>query len=172
MTTKDLPYLPEYFDRYINLVNKEKDLISIFEETKLDFENHRNWLENHSDFRYQPEKWTPRDILQHLIDNERIQSYRALVFSRNDHAVLPGYDENLYADNTSANMRSITDLLEEFTYVRNSTIKLFSSFSKDQLLKEGICFELKITVLALGFQIVGHQIHHLKVLQERYMTNL
>ena len=87
--------------------------------------------------RYAEGKWTIKDIIQHLIDAERIFSYRALRFSRNDKTPLPGFEENDYVENTDANKRSIQDLLTEFSAVRQSTLLLFKSFSEEQLKRIG-----------------------------------
>lgn len=160
--------MPEFFDRYINQVDKETDLIAGLLQSKDDFELVKASLGRHQDYRYQPEKWTPRDVLQHVIDNELIQSYRALAFSRNDQVVLPGYDEQLYAAHSSANERTVDDLLAEFQIVRKASIFLFQNLREDQFHISGVCSGVEVTPLALGFQILGHQIHHLKILKERY----
>lgn len=160
--------MPEFFDRYITLVDNETDLIAGLLQSKDDFELVKSSLEKFQDHRYQPGKWTPRDVLQHVIDNERIQGYRALVFARNEQAVLPGYDEQIYAAHTNANERAIDNLLEEFHIVRQASIFLFRNFTEAQFHKTGTCFSIEVTPLALGFQILGHQIHHLKILKERY----
>ena len=118
--------------------------------------------------RYAAGKWTPKDILQHIIDNERIQSYRALAFSRQDTSVQPGFDQDVYADNSVANTRTVEDLLEEFKVVRQSSIVMFRDFTNEMLHYEGTCFSLKITPLALGFINIGHAQHHLNVLKEKY----
>lgn len=163
--------MPEFFDRYILLLDEDKDLISGLKEAKDTFETVEDLLIKYQDYRYQPNKWTPKDILQHVIDNERIQAYRALVFSRSDTNVLPGYDEQLYARNSNAGERTVDDLLEEFQLVRQASIVLFKNFTVDQFHKRGVCFEIEVTPLALGFQIIGHQIHHLNVLNERYFND-
>tara|TARA_B100000809_G_scaffold263113_1_gene315599 strand:+ start:9342 stop:9677 length:336 start_codon:yes stop_codon:yes gene_type:complete len=109
-------------------------------------------------------------MLQHMIDTERILSYRTLVYSRNDSNGLTGFDENLYANNTNASEQTISDLLEEIQIVRTATICLFKNLSKEALYREGICFNVKMTSLALGFVIVGHLKHHIKVLYEKYFS--
>jgi uncharacterized damage-inducible protein DinB len=121
------------------------------------------------DYRYAEGKWTIKDIIQHVIDTERIFAYRALRISRNDKTPLPGFEENDYVDNTSANTRSIQDLLAEFSAVRHSNIFLFKSFSQEQLLRMGTASENPISVRAIGFLIIGHQKHHQKVFVERYL---
>ena len=123
------------------------------------------------DYRYAEGKWTIKEILQHLIDAERIFAYRALRFSRNDQTPLPGFDENMYADvvNPVANKRHLKDLLTEFTAVRHATIALFKSFTEEDLLKNGVASENVMSVRAVGFVIIGHQNHHKKIFAERYL---
>jgi hypothetical protein len=168
MKRSDLKFMPKFFDRYILLIDKNAELIEKLENTKNDFEYVKDKLLKFENYRYQANKWTPKDILQHIIDNERIQSYRSLAFARGDHSILPGYEENLYAQNTNANDRTIPDLLEEFKICRDASAMLFKNFKDEQLLKTGICFEIEVTPLALGFQIIGHAVHHLNILNERY----
>ena len=121
------------------------------------------------DYRYAEGKWTIKEIIQHIIDTERILAYRALRISRNDSTPLPGFDENNYANNTSANTRSLQDLLTELSAVRHSNLLLFKSFSIEQLLSRGIASDQPISVRAIGFMLIGHQKHHQKVFAERYL---
>ena len=121
------------------------------------------------DYRYAEGKWTIKDIIQHLIDAERVFSYRALRFSRNDKTPLPGFDENAFVENTDANSRSLQELLSELAVVRQATIALFKSFSQAQLLKIGIASGNEMSVRAIGFVIIGHQKHHQRIYQERYL---
>lgn len=160
--------MPEYFDRYINLVGD----YSVIDSLK--FYN-ANWLRNEKEALiqlgnsiYAPQKWTIKDILQHLIDTERIFAYRAVCFAREDTTILPGFDENRYALSANATLREVEDLLEEIQLVRDSTIALYNSFSNEMMMREGISFNKKISVLAIGFVISGHAIHHLNIIKERY----
>ncbi len=121
------------------------------------------------DYRYAEGKWTIKDIIQHVIDTERIFAYRALRFSRNDKTPLPSFEENDYANNTDANSRSIQDLLTEFSAVRHSTLLFYKSLSDEQLKRIGTASNLQISVRALGFVMIGHQKHHQKVFVERYL---
>ena len=121
------------------------------------------------DYRYAEGKWTIKDIIQHLIDAERIFAYRALRFARNDKTALPGFDENEYVDAVQADKRSIQDLLTELAVVRQATLSLFKSFSDEELLRIGIASNNPMSVRALGFTIIGHQNHHQRVFQERYL---
>ena len=102
-----------------------------------------------------------------MIDAERIFAYRALRFARNDKTPLSGFDENEYAKADVSN-RTVTDLLIEFAAVRQATLGLFLGFDDDILLRQGTASGNEISVLALGFTIVGHELHHFNVLRERY----
>ncbi|HEX8563373.1 MAG TPA: DinB family protein [Flavobacterium sp.] len=121
------------------------------------------------DYRYAEGKWTIKDILQHLIDAERIFSYRALRFARNDSTELPGFEENDYAAIANGHHRSIKDLLTELSIVRQSTLALFQTFSDEILLRSGVASGRVMSVRAVGFVIIGHQNHHQRVFSERYL---
>lgn len=172
MKKSDIPVMPQFFDRYINLAG-DAFLIDALEEGA-SFENliPAQTLEALGDLRYAPGKWTVKDIVQHVIDNERIMSYRALRFARNDQTPLPGYDEAQFAQFTNANHRTIADLYDEYALVRRSSIALFKSFDQDMLLRSGISFNQTISALALGFVLVGHATHHVNIIQERYVPLL
>ena len=121
------------------------------------------------DYRYDKGKWTIKEIIQHLIDSERVFSYRALRISRNDSTPLPGFDENSFVENTNANNRTLQSLLTEMAVVRQSTLSLFASFSEAQLTRMGTASNHAISVRAIGFIIIGHQEHHQKIFTERYL---
>lgn len=121
------------------------------------------------DYRYAPGKWTIKDIIQHVMDTERIFAYRALRFSRNDKTALPSFEEDDYANNTNSNSRSIQDLLTEFSALRHSTLLFYKSLSEEQLKRIGTASGNQISVRALGFVMIGHQKHHQKVFEERYL---
>ena len=117
---------------------------------------------------YAQGKWTVKDIIQHLIDFERIFSYRALRFARNDKIQLSGYDENIYAITANGSNRELDGLLEEFYVVRESTIRLYKSFSPEMLTMEGQIPSGNISVFAIGVHIIKHTIHHIGVIKEKY----
>lgn len=162
--------LPKFFDRYINLV-KQENLIAGLEQS-LEVLEKLNWetLNAIGEKVYAPEKWTLSEVFQHLIDNERIQSTRALRIARNEKIAYAGYDENEFAANSFAKDRKLHNVVEELMIVRKSTIHLFKSFREEQVYLKGDCSGIEISVLGLGFQIVGHQIHHLNVIEERYYS--
>jgi len=111
---------------------------------------------------------TVKDIIQHLTDVERIMCYRALLFARRDVTVPQGFDQNLFVANARADAKMIEALIDELVTVRRATKTLYQSFDEQGLRETGTSWEYEISVLALGFTIVGHQIHHLKIIEERY----
>jgi uncharacterized damage-inducible protein DinB len=121
------------------------------------------------DYRYAEGKWTIKEIIQHLIDTERIFSCRAMRISRNDQTPLPGFDENDYVVNSDAKERNLQGLLTEYAVVRQSTLSLFKSFSKTQLLRTGTASNFTVSVRAIGFITIGHQKHHQQIFKERYL---
>jgi hypothetical protein len=129
----------------------------------------QNIPENKIDHAYAEGKWTIREMFQHIIDAERIFSYRALRFARKDPTPLTGFDENLFAVNAKADKRDWNDLLEEFKIVRKATEWLYSSFDEEQLDASGTSNGSSIYVLAFGYISVGHAIHHMNVIKQRYL---
>jgi len=121
------------------------------------------------EYRYAEGKWTIKDLLLHLIDAERIFAYRALRIGRGDKTPLSGFEENDFVLHANANSRSVESLMKEFQLVRKSTLELFENFSDEQLAYLGTSSDAIISVRAIGFIISGHQNHHLKIIQERYL---
>ncbi len=119
-------------------------------------------------FAYAPDKWTIKQMLQHVIDTERIFAYRALAIARKEPAGLLGFNENEYAKNATATHRNWKEMIAEWKIVRQSTNMLFASFTEEDLKQKGTASDLPISVNAIGFIIFGHALHHLHVLKERY----
>ena len=172
MKITDVPadeYAP-YYNTYLPLV---EDTWTLAEELEVSVHNFIKFVQDipmdKYDYRYAEGKWTIKDIIQHLIDSERIFAYRALRFARNDTTQLPGFDENLYAATANGAERKLQEMLTELALVRQSTIMLFKSFSEGDLLKRGIASGNLASVRALGFIIIGHQNHHIKIFKERYL---
>lgn len=160
--------LPAYFDRYINLT----DDVSVMESLQISLSELQHapidtWRAI-GDKVYAPGKWTIKDILQHLIDTERVFCYRALSFARGE-AEVKSYDEDAYASMAGAIDRSLEDLLEEAIAQRKSTIHLYSSFTPDMLARIGMGFKGPYSVHAIGYIFGGHQRWHFKMIEERYM---
>lgn len=152
---------------------KALDNVDLLEELEISLHDFIKFVQNipldKFDYRYAEGKWTIKEIIQHIIDAERIFAYRALRISRNDQTPLPGFDENDYVNNTIGNNRSIQKLLTEFSAVRHSNLLLFKSFTTEQLTRMGVASNHPVSVRALGFLIIGHQKHHQRIFQERYL---
>ena len=160
--------MPQFFDRYINLVEEDNLIVALKQSLddldKLNLEIFKSIaLKTYAD-----KKWTTNEVFQHIIDNERVQSYRALRLARFDKTELPGFDQDIFAKHTLANTRTFEYLLEELKLVRQSSIHLFKNLNEASLLNIGVCSNVKINALALGFVIVGHQKHHLDIIEDRY----
>lgn len=171
MKRSQLSPLPEYFDRYINMAD-DVTVMEALETSLKELENAplEKWR-TLGDAVYEPGKWTIKDILQHLIDTERVFCYRAISFARGEKEVKP-FDEELYAKNAMATERTLEDLIEESILVRKSTIALYRSFNETILNKTGIGFKGEYSVHAIGFIFSGHQRWHFKVIEERYLVML
>ena len=158
-----------FYETYIAQVTNEYTLI---EELEIALHRFIKFVQNlpmdKFDYRYAEGKWTIKDIIQHIIDAERIFAYRALRFARNDKTDLPGFEENDYVDEANGTKRSIMELLTELSAVRHATLLLFKSFNEEQLVRIGTASENPMSVRAAGFVIIGHQNHHQKVFLERY----
>jgi hypothetical protein len=169
MKRSDINPMPGYYDRYINLA-PDVELSQAFNDSIRQLnELDRTALGRIADKSYAPGKWTIKDIIQHLTDGERIMTYRALMFARRD-PTAPGFDQNLFAENASANRRTFDDLLDELISVRRATKALYDSFNDDMLRARGMSWEYEVSVLDLAFIILGHQIHHMNVIAERYSS--
>ena len=121
------------------------------------------------EYRYETGKWSVKDIIQHLIDTERVFAYRALRFAREDKTALPGFKQNAYGVKANANKKSGEELLKEYQLVRESTIMLFKSFNEETLKIIGVASGSDMSVRAIGFVIIGHEKHHCQVIKERYL---
>ena len=158
-----------YFLTYINkaLAFDLKDgLQSSFNQTLSFFDM---IPESKLEYVYAEDKWTIKEIIQHLIDAERVFAYRAMRFARGDKNNLPGYDENQYTPSSLANRRSKESLIKEYTNLRQTTISLFDSFTNEMLMKIGLADNGNMSVRAIGFVIIGHERHHCQVIKERYL---
>jgi len=162
-------YAP-YYRNYINLVEAE-DLQEAFSKYNQVIKSFYNSLpESKGNFAYAEGKWSIKELLQHVIDTERIFAYRALCIARKDTTAFPGFDENQYTLHSNANGRTLTDLQIEFSAVRHSTNLLFQSFFEEQLNERGTASNHSVTVNAIGFMLIGHLLHHKNILEERYLS--
>jgi uncharacterized damage-inducible protein DinB len=118
---------------------------------------------------YAPGKWTLKEVLGHLIDDERIFAYRALCVARGDSRALPGFDENEYVAAARFEARTFAALLHEYSVVRAASIAFFESLTAEEWLRRGVVNGYEASVRGLAFHIAGHELHHLRVIRERYL---
>jgi hypothetical protein len=168
MKKSDINPMPDYFDRYIYLV-ADVELSKAF-ETSIEQLNEldENLLEELGNKKPAPDKWTPKEIIQHIIDFERILSLQALLFARREGSIPQSVDQDRLSENMRAEKRSIDSLITELKAVRASSKAMFDSFDEEMLLAKGINWKYEISVLAMGFVLLGHQIHHLKIVKDNY----
>lgn len=159
-------YAP-YYASYISKVKADNIMDSLSESREKLVKNALKISDEQAEFRYVPEKWSVKEVLQHIIDAERVFGYRALCIARGEKQSLPGFDENSYALHVPEG-RKWHQIIEEFEAVRNATERLFESFNEQQLLIVGVANNTPVSVRAIGALIVGHELHHLEVLNTRY----
>lgn len=168
MKKSDILPMPEYFNRYIDLV-PDIELEEAFSES---IDQLKQWdltiLNTLGTKTYLPGKWTVNEIIQHITDIERLLCSGVLRFARNDDSFIISFDEDEIAKNSKANKRSLQQLIDELISVRQATISLYKTFDHEDFLKTGINWKHRISVLAMGFNIIGHQVHHLNLIKEKY----
>jgi hypothetical protein len=168
MTRSQIQTVPDYYQKYIDLV-PDVNLLEVLPHGGLElFLNERNLLQEIGLKVYAPEKWTINQIIEHLMDTELIFLNRALRFARKDTTNLPGYEENYFAETARSNERSLEDLLENYQLIRACSTYFYKSLNEEQLLATGTANNQLISVLAVGFIIIGHPIHHFNTIKERY----
>ncbi len=162
-------YNPYYY-QYIQLVPDEWDIVKGLEKSMtqvLDFFN--TLTEEQGNFKYAEGKWSIKEVLQHIIDNERVFSYRALRFSRKDKEALPGYDQDNYVPMSKTDRLILADVILDYKNVRMASISLFKSMDEDMLQHIGNANGSPMSARVAAYILIGHEIHHVKVIQERYL---
>jgi len=165
----DLEEYPETYQHYMDQL-PEGDVLYLLDKHSTDLRHmFRHISDERAEQSYAEGKWTIKELLQHLIDTERIFSYRALCISRGDKQLLPGFDENMYAYNSLANIRLLGSMLDEYEQVRRSNLLLFRSFTSEMLSQVGKANGRNITVRAIIHMLAAHEVHHINILQTRYL---
>jgi len=160
-----------FYEAYLNTVPPRGTVVSLLRKTFRDAQQLLGSLpEEKGNFAYQPGKWTLKQVLIHIIDAERVFAFRALWGIRGDRAGLPGFNQDFWMEEAPVDQRSIKDLLKEWKAVRENTIALANQCSEEQSKFLLIASNWKVSVRALFFIIIGHHLHHLKVLEERYLA--
>ncbi len=173
MLTWTKPVEGEYLPYQLNYIKRvpEGDMIRILRD---DITETANFLKDlpaeKQNYRYAEGKWTIKEILQHLIDTERIMCYRALTFARNDKTELPGFEQDDYVRDGNANELDFREMVDEYVAVRNATIYMFKSFNDELLTRSGIANKGSVKVKSFAYVIAGHELHHMAIIREKYMS--
>jgi uncharacterized damage-inducible protein DinB len=164
-------YAP-FYQNYIALV-PAGDLFSILDAQPREWKSLLGGLsEAQAEFRYDPGKWSIKEVVGHVADTERIFTYRVLRIARGDQTPLPGFEQDDYVKEGNFSTRKLADLLDEFSAVRNSTLALLRSLNQQAWTRRGNANQKEVTVRALGFIIAGHERHHRLILEQRYLPTL
>lgn len=172
MANVDLSRVPEYYHKYINLAIDD-DLQTAFKKHQTDLVTFLKKVPKKKwSYRYGEGKWSVKEVVQHIIDAERVFDYRALCFARKDQTPLPSFDENVFAASSKADERSKKDLLKELKTVQESSAQMFESFDDEQLNQSGVASGNSTYVKGIAYIVLGHALHHKKILKERYLGEL
>ncbi|MEC5171875.1 DinB family protein [Chryseobacterium nepalense] len=162
----------KYIQRYLDLIPSENWLEELKKTGEQTVELYAQLSEKQSSFAYAEGKWTLKELLLHLSDTERVFQYRILAFLRSDQNELPGFDEELYASQSFANERTVSSLLEEYQLIRKSSQVLLETAHLSALKNIGTANGNQISAETIGKLIVGHNVHHLNIIKERYLVEL
>lgn len=171
---KEYPESTEYahfYSTYVELVEKANIITILNNQMHEVFTLMNSVPGDKAYFKYAPDKWTLKEVLGHMIETERLFSYRAFAISRGDTQPLPGMDQNEYMEGNNYNKRTLANLSNEYLAVRVSTIHLLSSMTKEMIARKGNASGTDVTVRALAFIIAGHDIHHLNIIKEKYLKD-
>lgn len=162
----------KYIQRYLDLVPSENWIEELKNSGKQTLEIYEKLSEEQGNFAYAEGKWTLKTLLQHLIDTEKVFAYRAMRFSRKDQSLVSGFDEESWADNSYAETRTLKSLIKEFKVTRQQSSIFFKTLPAEALQLIGIVNDNEIKVETIGKLTVGHNLHHLNIVKERYLPNL
>lgn len=161
---------PDYARNYLDLIESDNLLMELEKSHDRTMQIFNAIPVDLEDYFYSPGKWTIKEVLRHIIDCERIFAYRALRFSRFDHTELPGFDEGQFMESLKGTKLSLADLIQEYTYIRKSTIILYKNMTDKMLGFKGTANNKSVSTEVVGFMIVGHNFHHLNVVESRYLA--
>jgi len=153
---------------YISLVEGD-NVLEVLKQQSTDFPDFLNNLIEKADYAYATGKWTIKEMVGHIIDTERILTYRLLCIARGEQNPLPGFEENAYVEQAHFADRSLLSLSEEFSLLRKANLYLYNSLNAQELQRTGTAAGRQLTVNALLFTIAGHLIHHTQIIKERYL---
>lgn len=161
---------PVYYNQYLNLV-KEGDIINILEEQSLYVQKFIASIpEEKGDSTYGFGKWTIKEIFGHLIDSERILTYRALRIARRDKQPLPGYEQDDYIKNAKYYRKTLKEIADEMLLLRAANLKFFQSFDSEDMIQRGVANDQEMTVRAILYILAGHELYHINFIKDNYLN--
>jgi len=161
-------YAP-YYDRYISLVPSNDILAALEDQRRRTVLLLCGRAEADGDLRYAPDKWSLKEVLGHINDTERIMTYRALRIARGDATPIEGFEQDDYVRNGPFARRPLEDLVEDYIAVRRATVSLFRNLDEEAWTRRGTANNNEVTVRALSYIIAGHELHHRRILEEKYL---
>jgi hypothetical protein len=170
ITAPDQSEYAPYYGRYISLVEGNDVIRALKQQEPETVAMLAGLTDQQGDYRYAPEKWSLKEVVGHLTDSERVFAYRALRIARNDPTPLPGFEQDDYVRAAMFGKRSLAGLLDEFTVVRQASLLLFRSLNAEAWMRRGVASEKEVSVRALAYIIAGHELHHRRIIQEKYLT--
>ncbi|ASA23086.1 DinB family protein [Paenibacillus donghaensis] len=164
---------PDYQEHYVSLVPPEGELPAVFQQqTELLLDTFGGYSEEQGDYRYAPGKWSIKQLIGHMADTCQIMSYRLLVIARGDQTPLPGFDENVYVDATHFERFPLSQLIERYRLVREAAAALMSALQEEEWTRIGTVNDRPLSARGQACVLIGHDYHHLKVLEERYRISV
>jgi hypothetical protein len=160
-------YAP-YYDRYISLVSGDNILDVLDDERRKFILLLSGRSEADGNFRYAPDKWSVKELLGHINDCERIFAYRALRIARGDQTPIEGFEQDDYVRNADFNRRTLEEMVEDYIAVRRATVSLFRNLPPEAWSRRGVANNNEVSVRAIAYSIAGHDLHHRRILEERY----
>jgi hypothetical protein len=158
-----------YYQRYIGLV-PQGDIIQVLESQWPETRSLLSSIpETRGTYRYEPGKWSIKEMVGHMIDTERIFAYRALCIARGDKTPLPGFEQDDYVRGANFDAASLKVQVEEFSFVRHANVMMFKGLQPEVWTRTGTASGNPVTVRALAWIIAGHELHHRAVLKEKYL---
>jgi uncharacterized damage-inducible protein DinB len=162
-------YAP-YYSRYVSLVEGEDILSTLDQQRRQTMMLLSGRDEEDGDFRYAPEKWSAKEVLGHVCDTERIFAYRALRISRSDATPMEGFEQDDYVRNGPFAHRALSDLVEDLIAVRRATLSLLRNLDEAAWTRRGTANKNEVSVRGLAYIIAGHELHHRRILEEKYFA--
>lgn len=159
----------EYYGKYVSLVPEGDVVDTLSTQLGETLALLRSIPESRAGHAYEPGKWSIRQLVGHVIDGERIFAYRALAIARGDRASLPGMEQDEYMEHANFDARTLESLCEEFEHLRRANVLMMRNFDAEAWARRGVASDNEVTVLALAYVIVGHELHHVGVLRARYL---